>query len=535
MTNFDSSSDKYLRLTIVFSSYLAITSIRFLDLLSGKTKNVFSMDGLSGLTDTLGLVRVTQMSRLMEFPWSSQAYTNFPHGEFVWNLTSLTQSISLGFLWACSKVMSPFQAANLWIIVGFAVTAFAVYFLARSFGISRAMSYLAGFFSSFLPSMIVAAATVPSLAYSGFPLLIAALLIRWKHTKNNRYFYIASSLLAFSLLLDGYVYYFGFTLFWIFFLFNLKGFASLHVYSPWASKVFTFWSLAIPFLAFFLHRYSVDRSPSVRPLLPPTISMMNSSPFEILNFANALGAIIFVLACASVFLIKLDQKLIPLIVSATVLLLISSRGYLVTEFIDIPNPSIVILGFFPGAVYLDRAVFVAEKLLVVLAFASLSILFRKLKLSQFVKFSIVIVVFVVAIGQAIGNTKFNVLDESSSYKGLRAALNGEPTLFLPHTYFGRSWIQQVFLDVPMVNSLHDVSRAYWLGESLRAISSTDDLCDLRRQGVHKIVMEESFARDFFPVSNISGPNLLTMAGQGVVPAYERGETRLLVFTFRTDC
>lgn len=532
--------------------------------LLSRSTNLQLVPGLNGLTDALGLVRVAQMAPSMVHPLGQEFWTNYPSGELLWNLSSLTQTWQFIYLWLFGKFLDPFFVANTFLLLGWLITGLAVFELSKSIGLNNQYSLAAGISSQFLPGLQLASATVPSLAFSGIPVFVLALIIRWSQTHKYIYFVIGSSAVVFSALFDGYIYYFSFVIFWVAFLIKPR----VHFLAIWNSRfkwlnVFLILSVsALPLAAKLAHLFGLDSSGTTRGLVSPSPGLMQVNGFSILQFfqphpesiygvgflaeeqienysrvsASFLGFVIafFVLVFIFQVLIRRSSQLLTVLAAATIFFLLSLKAGFSVLGLVLPNPTIVLLWFFPGLLYVDRTSFVLQNLAVVMCFGGIWFVFHRISnwsTNSFIPFVAMLLIFV----EMMPLSSRVVVDEYSDYENIRSAVNSEPVLFLPETFLGRGWIQQVFVDAPMANSLQHPFLARLFIDQPFPNAPEKIACSLAKSGIKFVLLEQSYLLKDPAVRKRLVEPYFSEVSNAEVSAFEKDHTTLSVLSVHSNC
>lgn len=524
--------------------------------------NVLLVPNVAGLTDTLGLVRIAQMAPTLSSPFGIEYWTNFPSGEQNWSLSGLTQGLQIIIFWVLGNLFNSFVAANLFLYSGWVFTGAAVMYLTKNLGTSNFVALTAGVTSQFLQSMQLANATVPSMVFVGFPILVIAFLLKWSVTSSSRYFYLGSSVLLFSAIFDGYIYYFSLVAFWVMLILRPKRhFAFLK--QLWQLKVaLILVGSSLPFLAKIANMLGADSSGTNRQLVSPSVGLMNANGFTfsqylsphpesfwvtsgIVNWVNSTSprlAASFVGIGIGIFVfwgifkaIKLRKfPILGLSIATLVFYLFSLHGIFSIFGVVIPNPAALTLWFFPGALYIDRSAFVVQALFVCLAFAGLWLVFANSKISRFTNLfaaGLLILSFVEL--QPFASRV--VINEYEDYRTIRNEISGDPFVFLPDTYKGRSWIQQVYVESPMMNSLQNPKFAELVLDKKFPKAPSEIACELKSMGINNVVLEKRYWKKDPEVRNKLVAPYFTQTAVANVSAYEDGKTEMVVLKVKADC
>lgn len=541
---------------------LIFPAIFFIPVFTSNLGEVFLVPNVSGLTDTLGLVRVAQMSTTLSSPLGIENWTNFPIGELNWSLSGLTQSIQLVILWILGKSFYAFAAANLFLLMGWLFTSVSVMYLTKNLGVPYYFALTAGITTQFLQSMQLANATVPSMLFVGFPILIVAFLNNFVISNSIKYFYFAITCLMASAFFDGYVYYFSLIAFWALVVLRPKQYLLKIKRNLWINITLVFMASSIPILAKIANAIGADTSGTNRKLLSPSPGLMNVNGFTITDFfvphpeslwvtsglaqwvtsdaprsaASLVGVGIIVVVIAAVYksIAQKNFKLVSVIVVTFIFYLYSLHGYWLISGILIPNPAALTLWFFPGALYIDRAAFVVQPLLVSIAFVGLWLLVEKLKNSK-VQIIFATALLVVTFVELQPLATRVIPGEYSDYSQIRKVIEGKPFLFLPETFKGRSWIQQVFIEAPMKNSLQQPGFAELVLEEKFPQAPQRIACNLLSEGIRYVVLEERYLGKDPQVRNKLVEPYFSTVATSKVSAYESGRTDMVVLKVEADC
>ena len=231
-------------------------------------------------TDLNGTVFQAQILKNMVYPWSSNQMFNAPVGESFWNIFAVPQSIHWGALWSLTRFLSPVQAVNFWLLIGWLLSGLAAYLLARYMRVSILGSVFAGLLVEILPWVREKASAHMAYVFLCVPLFAVLLALRHFDNPSKRSLVSIIGYLGLVFFFDLYWFYFVLLTFFLVAVFNLQGIHSrfkrqskrfkLTVYGVVTSASF----FAMALILLFQNLTTSDRAFG-RPLEPTTNSYID--------------------------------------------------------------------------------------------------------------------------------------------------------------------------------------------------------------------------------------------------------------------
>jgi len=496
------------------------------------------------------MVRTAEASRFGLTP-VDQNFTAFPDGESLVGLSAISQAIPIAFAWIGGKLFDPYFLTNFYIWLGWVVSGLCVYFLARAIVLRVSVSVAAGCLAQFLPSMQLASSTAPNLIWYGLATMPLALLLRQGSMWNTRHVGLASLITLTLSLWDPYIYAFSLVAFYTTVLAEWRTLSGYLSETPWKRRFLIILPSMPAGLLFAFWLNSVQDGRKVVAVDAATLDATGVRLWELVlpGFEHPLGditagiwanwdaggGIYFGLIAGSIVLLavvtsfrQFARRTRLLFLNIGVLGLLAMRNELEIPGILLENPVHYLRELLPGILYFARAQIVFQLMLAVALLASVTVLIRNhSRVKRVWTTSLVLLVVALDIG-------------SSSYRGgpvgevgwqaLRDEISGMQSttgvVFMPNDFYGTPWLQQVYLEVPMYNSIRDpnrISTIKWVSRPPKAA------CQLQELGISDILINAA-APELPPVfDTLTAPSFI-LEGEYVVKNFQGRDVLMRHFT-----
>ena len=408
-----------------------------------------------------------------------QHLTNAPFGESLWRWQSFTHLLPTVVIWLAGFVTGPFLAVKLYALAGWVVSGWVVTRISHWSGVSESLSLAAGVLFQMLPWNRYIMENWVHYSWSALPLAAVWLLVsrdrrlRW----TPRFSLTAAAILAISAFVDGYwMYYTAFVLLAGLLLDLCRALGRRDkVIKRRVSLILGIVTAPLALLALLSFNQTGDTTGLSRPLGVTDKSIIDTYGGDLtdlvrpdyrhavfprdsrlkdkgwtanpIQYAGA-GLLGCSLLGSIIGIRRKRSNTITILAVTAVMLELSLR----TELTGLPTLAGVVRGWTPGLQWTWRASVVAEGLMVVLAAIGLERL-RTVRWSR-MSVSLVLVLVVLDLNPLGGR---NVVDQSRDWRPVREMLStdgADLVLFLPSQLPTQTWMEQVFLGVPMVNGLY---------------------------------------------------------------------------------
>jgi hypothetical protein len=481
----------HLRGVLVILALCAYPTIYFLALL-GHSK--FAHFGFK-TSDIDGDYQFAWLMSKQSFFSTNNKFTNFPYGENLWRWQSLTHLLPTILIQGLEKVVSFPLAVKLYCWLGWTFSGLVVARLSHIVSKHLTISLATGVLFQMLPWNRYLLENWIHYLWSGIPLIV---VVVWFNTAPEMRFRTKFNLkVGFLLLLnaffDGYWLYYGLMLVACLALFHFipKGFRSrkkVALSVAFAITLSSIW-LALNYLKEVLVTNTVSNGqsrplettpkafidkyggqfidliiPDSRHLFFPRDSRLVSSAWEV-NPIQYIGALVILVTIIGL-LFAMKQRRVE-IVQLAVLIVVFLQLSFQTEIFGLPTLAGLVRGITPGLQWVWRASILAEAImLVIVAFT----------LSEIRKRQRVYTVFVIFLLITLDLNPFGgrrIVDTYKPWKEISEIVKSSPDsrfIFLPTTLPTQSWMEQVFIEVPMVNGLFKSSAT----DELRALEAKSE-------------------------------------------------------------
>jgi hypothetical protein len=161
-------------------------------------------------SDINGAYASAQMLKKMTWPWSRNMMLNAPIGESFWSLTNLSQALNSILIWLFTRLMNPFAAVALFVIVGWVLTGIVVYLIARHLKVGKFAAICGGLFCEMLPWIRERALVHTSYVWLCVPLLVLYLALRFFSDPNRKSFFLLIAAAIATMFFDLYWFWLSF-------------------------------------------------------------------------------------------------------------------------------------------------------------------------------------------------------------------------------------------------------------------------------------------------------------------------------------
>jgi len=263
--------------------------------------------------------------------------------------------------------------------------------------------------------------------------------------------------------------------------------------------------------------------------------LLCESNYSLLTYGNmGLGFVvlsIFALSFA-LFKSKFDILVKQLsIVSLTILFLTLKSQFMFGELV-FPNLISELRYLMLGALYLERIVIILVIFLIIIVFVVFEyVLTNNLSRRLFFPITIIFIVMLNYLDTFTPALKL-VNKEQINYVKINQSLDldeASSILFLPNSFFGRNWLEQVYLGLPMANSLFD---GYAI-EDLNAETALGFACKLDALKISHVLSVTDIRQNLF-VNNIQLVNTMFFdkLSSQLVNGYENDVARMTIFAVK---
>jgi hypothetical protein len=413
---------------------------------------------------------------------TNNKFTNFPYGENLWRWQSLTHLLPTIVIQGLAKVVSFPVAVKLYCWLGWTFSGLVVARLSHIVSKHLAISLATGVLFQMLPWNRYLLETWIHYLWSGIPLIVVAV---WLNTEPEMRFRVKFNfkvgfLLLLNAFFDGYWLYYSLMLVACLALFHFipKGFRSQKKVAFSIGLVIALSSIlgVLNYLKGVLAKDTLSKSlsrplettpkafidkyggqftdlfiPDTRHLFFPRDSRLVFSSWEV-NPIQYIGVLALLVTIIGLFFAyeKRRVEILQLAVLVIVFLQLSFQ----TQIFGLPTLAGLVRGVTPGLQWVWRASIIAEAImLVIVAFA----------LSEIRKMQRVFTVFVIFLLITLDLNPFGgrrVVDTYKPWKEISEIVRSSPDsrfIFLPTTLPTQSWMEQVFIETPMVNGLFESS------------------------------------------------------------------------------
>jgi hypothetical protein len=507
---------------------------------------------MTGMSDAVSMINLAKMVEGMTLPIGNQAWTNWPNGEPLFSLAGTTQ-VGIAFVtWLFGLFFNPNNSAIFCLILGWVITGFCGYLLARAIGLTEVYALSAGLLLQLIPAMHFASSQVPAMVFLGLPLAVSAAILFWHQTAENKYFFYGLAVVAASAFIDGYVYYFSLTAL----LISLALLPKLIRRRFSQTTLLTRFGLATGLLAvlspiavaYALQATGGNAGPGNRRfepisraflggygitpdqiLLPPNFGFMTewvrntlSHPTSVFSNPGPFGVALSLTVIAALILVACKIRTFTLVlvsVNLVFFVLLASRSTLTVGSVLIPNPVIEMRLLFPGAVHLGRASMVGSAYAAVLATWLIALLANRVRLQSLQIY--VFLLLIAVIGMDVEQFSARQLNNDfETYAPIREVIAGRPFLFYPYSFQGRSWLQQTHVNAPMANSVRDNTAGVWILDAGTNATQMEVVCALDRWGVHFVVLETELLKNDLRLQTKLIEPYFTLAASAIVRDYD---------------
>jgi hypothetical protein len=490
-------------------------------------RSAFQPAGL--VTDLDGAIRLANILRHMQWPWSPTKLVSFPLGESIWRWQTITQLVQVLFLWLATRVFEPTFSVNLLVLTGWFLTGVAVYLLARELGAPRIAAATAAAMTQALPAMSTMASNYTSYVFLCVPIGVIIMSLRMGREPCRRNLFGLLASLALTSVFDPYWFLFSLCSVLIIMFWFRERIRNWYRIAPLAERVVATSALTVPALAvlavWIMERGAANGAMS-RQLAVAPVGLVQAGLHEPIDWFNARaegpGVVIPLLAISMVVLVRgkaPSRALTACMVVASFFILVSTKTSLNVGGVRIGSLAEYVRFVLPGVRFFQRAALISEALLCVLAAMAWWQLWPRVR-AVWARATLAVVLAGLLVVDLNPVAHRAVSREADRYSGFRAALaeRSEPVvLALLFLLQGRNWLQMGFLDVASANPLYSLGS--YAEVDLAASRGPDELAALlsSRNVTHVLSV---VGPGQFPIGYSLQPPRYTSKGQLQVNGYE---------------
>lgn len=513
-----------------------------------------------GPSDIFGLYRWAQIFEFGINRFGYSSYTNFPYGEFLLTKESLSQSFQLLLIKFLSVIFSANQTVNLLTFFNWVLIGTSVFSLSMMLNFKKSIALLCGVYCQLQPTIIQTSLTVPSMMY--IHVIIYAIYFYFKYKKDLGNTSLNLSILLFTIpiFIDLYLYYFSIIVFTILIINSiiLKDNFGKNSFLNKVTGTFPF----IPLLLIHIYSKFQEISYGGRILKPVSKELLDAngmrirdyikplpgsfrdkldcpliceSPYSFISYGNiGLGFLLFSVFALLFTLLrfKLDNLIKQLSIICIFVFLLTLKSQLVVGDFVVQNPILEIRHLMIGALYIERVVVLFVILSIVIVFGTVNYMFKSYFLNQ--KFLLLLMTCFVTINTldiyspALSVSVNNQREYSKIIKESHLK-NGGGILFLPNSFLGRNWLEQVYFGLPMSNSLFDAFAI----DDLNRENALELSCNLKKNKISYVVSITKLEANLF-TNNIllADSQFFEIQSSQLVSGYEDRYARLTVFKIK---
>jgi hypothetical protein len=478
-----------------------------------KETAILNFNFSNGPSDIFGLYRWSQIFEWGITPSGFSNFTNYPKGEILFTLETFSQVFQLILIKIFSLVFEPAQAVNLLTFTNWTLIGLSIYALSLKISLSKSLSLVCGVYCQLQPSVIFSSLSVPSLMYIYIPIFGIVYFLTPEVTKYKNAL-TSYTLFMLTALVDIYLYYFSILIFSILLLTRIN--ASRNFRSNIFSSLKGFCAVLpfIPIVILFLIKSNFETAVGGRRLSAASIELIDMNGIDYLDYFRSIPGgirdkidcrlicnstdyfygtigIIFIslvpILFTYIFIKYKYQNSIKILTIITVsLFLLGSKTFIPFGLFTIPNYFSELRHIFIGALYFDRTnILIACFTTIIFFYCLQNCILMKTGLRKLCIPLVSSLLFVNFLDLRSPLLQINS-ELQFSYEPLKLYLqsdNASGILFLPNSFFGRNWLEQVYFGLPMANSLLNSSAT----EGLMQINEIGEKCNLINNGLSHIV------------------------------------------------
>jgi hypothetical protein len=537
----------FVSMMVVPLAYLAPGVLQETAILNFKSSN--------GPSDIFGLYRWSQIFEWGITPLGFSNFTNYPKGEILFTLETFSQVFQLILIKIFSLVFEPAQAVNLLTFMNWTLIGLSIYALSLKISLPKSLSLVCGFYCQLQPSVIFSSLSLPSLIYIYIPIFGIVYFLTPEETKYKNTL-TSYTLFFLTALVDIYLYYFSILIFSILLLtrINTSRNFRLNIFS--SLKGFCAVLPFIPIVILFFIKNNFETAVGGRQLSAASKELIDMNGINYLDYFRPIPGgirdnlncrlicnstdyfygtigIIFIsfapILFTYIFIKYQYQNPIKILTIITVaLFLLGSKTFIPFGPFTIPNYFSELRHIFIGALYFDRtSIFIACFTTIIFFYFLQTCILMKTSLRKLCFPLVSCLLFI------------NFLDFRSpllqinsrlqfSYEPLKLYLqsdNSSGILFLPSSFFGRNWLEQVYFGLPMANSL----LTPFATEGLLEVNEVGEKCNLINDGISHIATVKEVNRFYdlppFFENDIRNPLKISK----FIPGYESSFAKMEIY------
>ena len=536
--------------------FMMVVPIAYLSPEVFQEATILNFNFSNGPSDIFGLYRWSQIFDWGITPFGFSNFTNYPDGEILFSLETLSQAFQLILIKILNLVFVPTQAVNVLTFMNWTLIGISVYTLSLKISLPKSLSLICGIYCQLQPSVIFSSLSVPSLMYIYIPIFGIAYFLASKLYKSNRNTLIAYSLFLLTALVDIYLYYFSILIFSILLISNL------HIPRKFRLTILSLFKGSaailpfIPLVILFYIRNNFETAAGGRQLSAASSELIDMNGLSYLNYfmpipgsiRDNLGCrlicesndyffggmgLIFILMAPILFsfiIIKFKYwNPIYMLTTITIsLFLLASKTYLSFGTFNIHNYFSELRHIFIGALYFDRASILVACFTTIIFFYFLHnciLINSALKKFCFTFISCLLFVNFLDLRTPLLQVNSRLQSTYEPIKSYLESDNASALMFLPYSFFGRNWLEQVYFGLPMANSLLNPFAI----ERFMQNDESGDTCYLKSNGVsHMATVKEVnqfYDMPSFFENDVRNPIVISK----FVPGYESDFAKMEIY------
>ena len=242
-----------------------------------------TMMGGEGNTDLHFGMWNFQMLEKMPAPWSINSFINAPDGETFWKLSTIVNGLFWLFAWLQTRIITPMLALNITIWVGWVLSGFAAYFLAKHIGASKFGSIFSGLAVQFLPWLREKVLTHFEYTYFCIPLICTLLALKWVEEPTKKRFFHCCIFLFSVFFISLYWFYMCSFIFIAIVLLQIKSiiFVAKSIKARWIISTCVILSLGV-YVIIQIYKY-LNRSTINNPIWERPLTIASLSEVDLFN------------------------------------------------------------------------------------------------------------------------------------------------------------------------------------------------------------------------------------------------------------
>jgi hypothetical protein len=509
----------------------------------------------NGPPDIFGAYRWSQIFEWGITPLGFSNFTNYPKGEILFTLETFSQVFQLILIKIFSLVFEPAQAVNLLTFINWTLIGLSIYSLSLKISLPKSLSLVCGVYCQLQPSVIFSSLSVPSLMYIYIPIFGVVYFLTPEVTKYKNAL-VSYTLFLLTALVDIYLYYFSILIFSILLLTRINAYRNFRPNIFSSLKGFFAVLPFIPILILFFLKNNFETAVGGRQLSAVSTELIDINGIDYLDYFRPIPGgirdkidcyficnstyyfygticIIFISFAPILFTYifikyKYHNSIKILTIITVALFLLGSKTFIPFGLFAIPNYFSELRHIFIGAIYFDRTnILIACFTTIIFFYFLQNCILMKTSLRKICIPIVSCLLFVNFLDLRSPLLQINSRLQLS-YEPLKSYLqsdNASGILFLPNSFFGRNWLEQVYFGLPMANSLFNA----FATDGLMQVNEIGEKCNLINNGLSHIVTVKEVNRFYdlppFFENNIRNP----LKFSKFVPGYESSFAKMEIY------